>query len=152
MKKLRQAAQLTSNTSLKDYLTKRADAFLNDDYSASDFAWIDLDSPIEVVIGPYEVYEDNLFNYKAAYASYITVVDKKESESLAIYLKHLSDMERNLPIPDEHKNPNRGSSTALKIVQEIYTAGDARAGVQTSAFNYRMTNRSVKRKALRMCC
>ncbi len=135
VKKLRQAAQLTSNASLKDYLTKRADAFLNDDYSASDFAWIDLDSPIEVVIGPYEVYEDNLFNYKAAYASYITVVDQKESESLAIYLKHLSDMERNLPIPDEHKNPNRGSSTALKIVQEIYTAGDARAGVQTSAFN-----------------
>ncbi len=134
-KKLREAAQLTSNASLKDYLTKRADAFLNDDYYASDVAWIDLNSPIEVVIGPYEVYEDNLFNYKASYESFITVVDKKESDRLAIYLKHLPDMERNLPMPDEHKNPNRGSSTALKVVQEIYTAGDARNGVQTSAFN-----------------
>jgi hypothetical protein len=135
VKKLREAAQLTSNASLKNYLTKRADAFLNDNYYESDVAWIDLNSPIEIVIGPYEVYEDNLFNYKASYEVFLTVVDKKESEHLAKYLKHLSDMERNLPIPDEHKNPNRGSSTALKIVQEIYTAGDARAGVQTSAFN-----------------
>lgn len=133
--KLREAAQLTSNASLKTFLTKRADAFLNDDYYASDVAWIDLNSPIEIVIGPYEVYEDSLFNYKASYESFVTVVDKAESEKLAVYLKHLPDMERNLPIPDEHKNPNRGSSTALKIVQEVFTSGEARSGVQTSAFN-----------------
>lgn len=133
--KLREAAQLTSNASLKTFLTKRADAFLNDDYYASDVAWIDLNSPIEIVIGPYEVYEDALFNYKASYESFVTVVDKAESEKLAVYLKHLPDMERNLPIPDEHKNPNRGSSTALKIVQEVFTSGEARSGVQTSAFN-----------------
>jgi hypothetical protein len=133
--KLREAAQLTSNASLKTFLTKRADAFLSDDYYASDVAWIDLNSPIEVVIGPYEVYEDALFNYKASYECFITVVDKAESEKLAVYLKHLPDMERGLPIPDEHKNPNRGSSTALKIVQEVFTSGEARSGVQTSAFN-----------------
>jgi hypothetical protein len=133
--KLREAAQLTSNASLKAFLTKRADAFLSDDYYASDVAWIDLNSPIEVVIGPYEVYEDALFNYKASYECFITVVDKAESEKLAVYLKHLPDMERGLPIPDEHKNPNRGSSTALKIVQEVFTTGEARSGVQTSAFN-----------------
>jgi hypothetical protein len=133
--KLREAAQLTSNASLKTFLTKRADAFLSDDYYASDVAWIDLNSPIEVVIGPYEVYEDALFNYKASYECFITVVDKAESEKLAVYLKHLADMERGLPIPDEHKNPNRGSSTALKIVQEVFTTGEARSGVQTSAFN-----------------
>jgi hypothetical protein len=134
-KKLREAAELTSNASLKAYLTKRADAFLNDDYYASDVAWIDLNSPIEVVIGPYEVYEDALFNYKASYECFVTVVDRAESEKLAVYLKHLPDMERGLPIPDEHKNPNRGSSTALKIVQEVFTSGEARSGVQTSAFN-----------------
>jgi len=133
--KLREAAQLTSNASLKAFLTKRADAFLNDDYYASDVAWIDLNSPIEIVIGPYEVYEDGLFNYKASYESFVTVVDKAESEKLSVYLKHLPDMERGLPIPDEHKNPNRGSSTALKIVQEVFTSGEARSGVQTSAFN-----------------
>jgi peptidase M49-like protein len=133
--KLREAAQLTSNASLKNFLTKRADAFLTDDYYASDVAWIDVNSPIEMVIGPYEVYEDALFNYKASYECFVTVVDKPESDKLAVYLKHLPDMERGLPIPDEHKNPNRGSSTALRIVQEVFTSGEARSGVQTAAFN-----------------
>ncbi|HEX7810009.1 MAG TPA: peptidase, partial [Thermoanaerobaculia bacterium] len=98
-------------------------------------AWMDLQGPIEVVIGPYEVYEDDLFNYKASFESFVTVVDKPESDKLAIYAKHLPDMERNLPIPDEYKNPNRGTDSPIRVVQELYTAGDARRGVQTAAFN-----------------
>ena len=96
---------------------------------------MDLDSPIEVVIGPYEVYEDNFFNYKAAFESFVTVVDAPESKKLTVYAKHLPDMERNLPIPDIHKNPNRGTSSPIKVVQELFVAGDARHGVQTAAFN-----------------
>lgn len=133
--KLREAAALTNNASLRRFLETRAAAFLTDDYYESDFAWMDLDSPIEVVIGPYEVYEDNLFNYKASFESFVTVVDRPESEKLAVYAKHLAGMERNLPMPDEHKNPNRGSESPVKVVQEIFTGGDTRAGVQTSAFN-----------------
>ena len=133
--KLREAAGITSNASLKNYLTKLADAFGRDDYRESDIAWMDLEGPIEVVIGPYEVYEDEMFNYKAAFESFVTVVDKPESEKLAVYAKHLPDMERNLPEPDEYKNPNRGTESPIRVVQEIYTAGDARRGVQTSAFN-----------------
>lgn len=133
--KLREAAALTTNASLRDYLTKRADAFLSDDYYASDIAWMDLNGPIEVVIGPYEVYEDELFNYKAAFESFITVVDRPESEKLARYSAALPAMERFLPIPDQHKNPNRGTDSPIRVVQEIYTAGDARRGVQTAAFN-----------------
>jgi hypothetical protein len=133
--KLREAAQLTTNASLKAYLTKLADAFGKDNYRDSDIAWMDLEGPIEVVIGPYEVYEDNLFNYKAAFESFVNVVDKPESEKLAIYAKHLPDMEANLPEPDQYKNKNRGTSSPIRVVQEIYTAGDARRGVQTSAFN-----------------
>ncbi|HEX5135177.1 MAG TPA: peptidase [Thermoanaerobaculia bacterium] len=132
---LRQAAALTGNASLRDYLNKRADAFLSDDYYASDIAWMDLDSDIEVVIGPYEVYEDALFNYKAAFESFVTVRDRKESEKLAVYAKHLPDMERNLPIPEAHKNLRRKFESPIRVVQEIYTAADARSGVQTSAFN-----------------
>lgn len=134
-RKLKEAASVTSNPSLRDYLNKRADAFLSDDYYASDIAWIDLNSPVEVVIGPYEVYEDQLFNYKASFESFITVVDKPETEKLKMYLQHLPEMEMNLPMPDEHKNPKRGGQSALRVVQEIYTAGDARRGVQTAAFN-----------------
>ena len=132
---LREAAALTKDASLKTFLTKRADAFLSDDYRDSDMAWMDLNGKIEVVIGPYEVYEDELFNYKAAFESFVTVVDHAESEKLAVYAKHLPDMERNLPEPEQYKNFGRGSSSPIKVVQELYTAGDARRGVQTSAFN-----------------
>jgi hypothetical protein len=132
---IRDAAALTKDASLRNYLTKLADAFFKDNYRESDIAWMDLTGPIEVVIGPYEVYEDNLFNYKASFQSFITVVDKPESDKLAVYAQHLPDMERNLPEPEEYKNPNRGTDSPIRVVQEIYTAGDARRGVQTSAFN-----------------
>jgi len=132
---LREAASITQNQSLRTYLTKLADAFLAGNYRESDFAWMDLNGPIEVVIGPYEVYEDELFNYKASFESFVTVVDHAESEKLSVYAKHLPDMERNLPEPEQYRNPNRGTESPIKVVQEIYTAGDARRGVQTSAFN-----------------
>ena len=132
---IREAAALTNDARLRTYLTKLADAFFSDNYRESDMAWMDLNGPIEVVIGPYEVYEDELFNYKAAFESFVTVVDRPESEKLAVYAQHLPAMEQNLPIPDEHKNPNRGAESPIKVVQEIFTAGDARRGVQTAAFN-----------------
>lgn len=132
---LREAASITNNASLRTYLTKLADAFMKDNYRESDMAWMDLQGPIEVVIGPYEVYEDALFNWKAAFESFVTVVDKPESDKLVAYASHLPAMERNLPIPDEYKNPNRGTESPIRVVQEIYTAGEARRGVQTAAFN-----------------
>ena len=133
--RLREAAATTDNASLRDYLTRLSDAFFKDDYRQSDMAWMDLNGPIEVVIGPYEVYEDALFNWKAAFESFVTVVDRPETEKLTVYAQHLPAMERNLPIPDEHKNPNRGTESPIRVVQEIYTGGDARRGVQTAAFN-----------------
>jgi hypothetical protein len=132
---LREAANISNDGPLKRYLMLRADAFKSGDYRESDMAWMDLTGNIEVVIGQYEVYEDNLFNYKASFESFVTVVDKPESAKLAAYAHALPDMERNLPEPEQYKNPNRGSESPIKVVQELYTAGDARRGVQTAAFN-----------------
>ena len=134
-KLLKQAAELSENESLKKFLSSRADAFLSDDYFQSDMDWMDLDSQIEIVIGPYEVYEDELFGYKAAFEAFITVVDPVESQKLQIIGKYLNEMEKNLPYAEKYKNFDRGSSSPIKVVQEIYTAGDTRAGVQTLAFN-----------------
>jgi hypothetical protein len=133
--RLREAAALTTDASLRTFLNKRAEAFVSDDYRDSDMAWMDLNGSLEVVIGPYEVYEDNLFNYKASFESFICAVDAAESAKLAAYAKALPDMERNLPEPEAYRNPNRGSESPIKVVQELYTAGDARRGVQTAAFN-----------------
>jgi hypothetical protein len=132
---LREAAAITQNASMRDYLTKLAEAFFKDNYRESDMAWMDLNGPIEVVIGPYEVYEDSIFNYKASFESFVNVVDRPETEKLTVYAQHLPAMEQNLPIPDQYKNPSRGTESPIRVVQEVYTAGDARRGVQTAAFN-----------------
>jgi Peptidase family M49 len=134
-KLLREAAAMTSNASLKKYLELRADAFGSDDYYQSDLAWMDLDAPVEVTIGPYETYEDELFGYKAAFEAFVTVNLPAESAALAKYKERLPWLERNLPIPDEHKNFNRGTESPIRVVDSVYTAGDTRAGVQTLAFN-----------------
>jgi len=133
--RLRSAAALTGNASLKSYLGKRADALLSDDFYASDLAWMDLDSDIDATIGPYEVYEDALFNFKAAYESFVTVRDKVESDKLVVYAQHLPAMEKNLPIPDQYKDSSRKFESPIRVVQLAFSAGDTRAGVQTSAFN-----------------
>lgn len=135
-KYLRQAAAASNNPSLKRYLLARADAFLTDDYYESNMAWMDVrDNTIEAVIGPYEVYEDQLFNYKAAFESFLTIRDPEESAKVARFASYLTDMERHLPIPDEYKNFNRGSESPMVVAQEVFTAGDTKAGVQTIAFN-----------------
>ncbi len=132
---LLEAAKASDNESLRRFLELRAEALLSDDYFASDMAWMDLDSPIEVVIGPYETYEDQLFGYKAAFESFVCVAQPEDSARLEIFKSQLPFLERNLPIPDEHKNFDRGTSSPIRVVDELFTAGDARAGVQTLAFN-----------------
>ncbi len=133
---LNEAAGYADNPSLKRYLETRAAALLSNDYFESDMAWMDLkDHTIEVVIGPYEVYEDGLFNYKASFESFITLRDPAESKKLEKFAAYLDDMERHLPIPDVHKNFGRGSESPIVVVQEVFSAGDTKAGVQTLAFN-----------------
>jgi hypothetical protein len=134
-KLLREAAAITRNESLKRFCAARAAALLNDDYYESDMLWMDLDSPVEITIGPYETYEDGLFGFKAAFEAFVTVVDPVESERLAKYKQELPWLESRLPIPDKYKNPNRGSESPIRVVDEVFAAGDTRAGIQTIAFN-----------------
>ena len=132
---LRAAAEATDNESLRLFLELRADALSTDDYYESDKAWMDLDSAIEVVVGPYETYEDSLFGFKAAFESFVCVAQPKDSARLEVFKSQLPFLERNLPIPDEHKNFDRGSESPIRVVDEVFTGGDTRAGVQTIAFN-----------------
>ncbi len=144
---LKEAAKYAENPSLKKYLLSRAEAFLTNDYFQSDMDWMDLKNhTIEAVIGPYEVYEDGLFNYKAAFESFVTIVDKEESRKLEKFGKYLTELEKNLPIPDKYKNFNRGKSSPIVVVNEVFNAGDAKAGVQTLAFNLPNDERVRKAK------
>ncbi|WP_304130227.1 peptidase [Ignavibacterium album] len=144
---LKEAAEYADNSSLKKYLLSRADAFLTNDYYQSDMDWMDLrDHNIEVVIGPYEVYEDGLFNYKASFESFVTIKDPVETKKLEIFAKYLNDIEKNLPLDDKHKNYQRGSESPIVVVNEVFTAGDTKAGVQTLAFNLPNDERVRKAK------
>lgn len=132
---LKEAAVMTQNESLRAFLNSRADAFGSDDYYESDMLWMDLDGTVEITIGPYETYEDGLFGYKAAFESFVTVTDPVESARLKGFKDELPWLEENLPIPDEHKNMNRGGESPIRVVDEVYSAGDTRTAVQTIAFN-----------------
>jgi len=133
---LRRAADQTGNASLATFLRSRADAFLSNDYFQSDMDWMDVKGNlIDVTIGPYEVYEDNLFNYKAAFEAFVCIRDPEESKRLDGLKGYLTKLEMNLPIPDEHKSLARGSESPISVVDEVFSAGDTKAGVQTLAFN-----------------
>lgn len=132
---LREAAALTTTPTLREYLTKRADAFLTNQYYDSDVAWMKLDSPIDVTIGPYEVYMDELFNYKAAFEAFITLRNDEETAKLSMFSAHLQEIENNLPIETRFRNPKLGALAPIRVVDELAIGGEARAGVQTAAFN-----------------
>ncbi len=133
--KLEEAASVTRDRTLAAYLEALSRALREDRYRDSDMAWMDLDGKVELTLGPYEVYEDTLFGYKASFESFVTVVDPAQSRRLEAIKALLPEMERNLPIPDEHKNLNRGSASPIRVADLVFNAGDARAGIQTIAFN-----------------
>jgi hypothetical protein len=143
---LRQAAALTENASLKKFLTLRADAFLSNDYYASDVAWMDLNAPLDITIGPYETYNDELFGYKAGFEAYITIRDDAESDRLKIVASHLQEVENNLPISPQYRNPKLGASAPIRVVNEVFAAGDGAHGVRTAAFNLPNDERVVHEK------
>ena len=145
-KLLNEAAALTTNKTLKDYLTKRAAAFASDDYYESDVAWMDLDSPIELTIGPYETYEDELFSYKAAFEAYVTLRDQAESAKLAKFSGYLQELEDNLPLEARYRNPKLGAASPIRVVNEIFGSGEGNSGVQTAAFNLPNDERVVAEK------
>ncbi|MBZ4421095.1 hypothetical protein [Myxococcus sp. RHSTA-1-4] len=132
---LREAAALTKQPTLKAFLTARADAFLSNDYYASEVAWMKLDASIEPTIGPYEVYEDKWFNYKAAFESFLGLRDDAETQKLAKFSGQLQDLENHLPIDPKLRNPKLGALAPIRVVNSLFSAGDANRGVQTAAYN-----------------
>jgi hypothetical protein len=135
-KLLEQAAAKTSNPSLKKFLGLRAQAFRTDDYFQSELAWMDLkDTPIEIAIGPYEVYTDELYGRKTSFESFLTLKDPKESAALDRYKGELRGMEANLPVEDSYKNFQRGFESPIAVADQIQGGGDNVPGVQTVAFN-----------------
>lgn len=143
---LREAAALTDNATLKKFLTTRADAFTTNNYFDSDMAWMDLDAPLDVTYGPYETYNDEVFGYKAAFEAYINIRDEKESSRLSFLSDHLQDIENNLPEDAQYRNPKLGALAPIRVVNEVFGAGDGNHGVQTAAYNLPNDDKVVQQK------
>ncbi len=133
---LREAAPLSHDKAFGNYLRMRADALLSDDFQPSDLAWMDMKTnPVDIVIGPIETYEDQLFGYKASYEGMVLIKDREWSERLARFAKYLPELQRGLPVPDKYKAERPGSAADLNAYNAIYYAGDANSGAKTIAIN-----------------
>ena len=142
--RLRAAAQLTQQPTLRAFLETRAAAFLSNDYYDSDVAWMKLDASIEPTIGPYETYEDGWFGAKAAFEAYVSLRDEAETTKLAKLAGELQEIENNLPIDAKLRNPKLGAAAPIRVVNQLYCAGDANKTVQAAAFNLPNDERIIK--------
>jgi hypothetical protein len=143
---MEEAAGLTGNATLKKFLLARGAAFLSNDYYESDLAWMDLDAPIDITIGPYETYNDEIFGYKAGFEAYVNLRDDIETEKLKFFGGHLQEIENNLPIDPQYRNPKLGSQAPIRVVNQVLSAGDGDHGVQTAAYNLPNDERVVAQK------
>ena len=143
---LSEAAALTTQPTLKAFLAKRAAAFASNDYYESDLAWMALDASVEPTIGPYEVYEDEWFNAKAAFEAFIGLRDDVETKKLQRFSAELQGLENALPVEPALRNPKIGALAPIRVINEIYCSGDASHGVQTAAFNLPNDERIEKEK------
>jgi len=133
---LKEASELADNETFANYLKLRAEALLSDDYYASDMAWMDMKTnPIELVIGPIETYEDQLYGYRAAFESYVLIKDMAWSERLAKYAQFLPELQEGLPVDEAYKQETPGSDADLNAYDVIYYAGHSNAGSKTIAIN-----------------
>jgi len=134
--KLREAAKLSSDPDFAKYLSLRADALESDEYQASDFAWMDMKhNPIDVVIGPIETYEDQLFGYKAGHEGYVLIKDQDWSARLARFAAFLPDLQKGLPVDPQYKAETPGTDADLNAYDVVYYAGEANTGGKTIAIN-----------------
>ncbi|WP_290621974.1 Zn-dependent hydrolase [Kangiella sp.] len=135
-KLLKGAAQLAEDEGFKQYLELRADALLTDNYQPSDLAWMDMKSnPVELVIGPIENYEDQLFGYKTAFSAYVLIKDLEWSERLSRFAAFLPELQQGLPVDEKYKKEMPGTDSDLNAYDVVYYAGDSNAGSKTIAIN-----------------
>lgn len=135
-KLLHNASELAEDKDFKNYLKLRADALITDNYQPSDFAWMDMkNNPVEVVIGPIETYEDQLFGYRASFSAYVLIKDLEWSERLSRFAAFLPELQKGLPVEQQYKQEMPGTDSDLNAYDVVFYAGDSNAGSKTIAIN-----------------
>lgn len=134
-KALHEAANLTDCRPLAKFLDARAEALGRDDYYKSDLLWMEANCPVDIAVGPYEFYEDRLMGYKTTFQAVVTLVDADQTARVASLSQYQGDLLANLPLADELRSRiELVKMSPITIADEVYAAGDAKAGFQIRAF------------------
>jgi hypothetical protein len=120
---LREAAALTHEKTLRKYLTLRAQALLDDNYYASDVAFVGLEGPIDVVLGPYEVDDDGWFGVKTAYEASIALVNEPATQRIKRISSRMQELEDHLPLDPELRGRKLPAAAPIVVLDAIYHAG-----------------------------
>lgn len=133
---LKEAAEYSDDANFKEYLKLRANSLLTSDYQKSDFAWMKVrDSRLDLVVGPIENYEDELYGYKCAFESFILVKDAEWSKNLSKFVTMLPELQKGLPVPDKYKKEVPGTDSDINVYDVLLYSGDCNAGGKTIAIN-----------------
>lgn len=130
------ASKLADDAGLKKYLELRAQALLDDNYQPSDLAWMDMKTnTLDIVIGPIETYEDQMFGNKASHEGYVLIKDQEWSERLAKFSAYLPELQVGLPVDEAYKKETPGTDSDLNAYDVVFYAGDCNSGSKTIAIN-----------------
>lgn len=132
---LDQAAALSQNESLTTYLKLEAQALRSDEYFEANMAWLDLDSNIDVSLGPHETYDDQLTGQKAFYKANVLIVDRPAARELATLMDAVPAMQARLPVPAAFRPDQAGTMTPLELADDVYRTGQVRAIMEGVAFS-----------------
>ena len=133
---LQAAADITIKASVKEYLLKKAEALRTDDYYESELAWLDMDdSKMDLVIGPNEAADDQLFGIKRSYEAFVLLKNAARTEELTQYVSRIGEFQQDLPGDPAYKQFQPGAGSNIFSCDAIYYAGKANAGVKVIALN-----------------
>lgn len=132
---LTKASSSETHPLFRKFLAQRAQDVLTDNYHESDSTWVRLkDNPLDMVIGPYEVYEDLLLGLKASYEARVLWRDLKESEKIQHF-------QQELPMLCQALKPELGRLLVIEdtrldmsVANILYAAGSARKAIPAIAF------------------
>jgi len=135
-KLLAEASRWEKHLGFREFLAQKAKDLLSDDYYASDSLWVRLvDNPLDLVIGPYEVYEDQLMGLKAAYQAMLLNRDFEESSKLQHFQHELPSLCQGLGSEVGKPLSTADSCVSLSVANLIYASGDARRATPAIAFS-----------------
>jgi hypothetical protein len=138
---LKTAASLTDNENFYNYLMLLEEAFRTDSYTKSDSAWLHTsNNQLDFIAGPIEIFDDQLFGYKAEYESFLMIKDTAWTNRLSKYALMLPFLQKALPVNEKYRHESPDFLSELIVYNIICWGGAAKAGGYSISVSYPLLN------------